>query len=254
MTRAAVLFIITLFAAAEARAENLVISLSTQRVAITSNYTGADIAVFGVIQRDAASVGRAGLYDAVVTVRGPRQTTIVRQKEPLGPIWLNRTQRRFVDLPAFLTVLATRPLDEVAPAAMRMRYKIGIDALLTPPGIELDFDTQEARFREALLRLKTADGLFAENAKGITFLTPNVFQGTIPLPATAPSGTYDVEVALLAAGTPIARESLAFVVTKSGFEETMTWASRNQPWLYGASAALMALAFGWVATVVFRRD
>ena len=79
----------SLLLAAPAAAETMVTSLSSHRVAITSNYTGTSIAVFGVIERDAQSISRASPYDIVVTVRGPRQTLVVREKEPAGILWLN---------------------------------------------------------------------------------------------------------------------------------------------------------------------
>src|SRR5690606_38702294 len=80
---------------APAAAETLILSLSTHRVAITSTYTGSSIVVFGAIARDERTAARAAPYDIVVTVRGPRRTTIVREKERVGPLWLNTSQRRF---------------------------------------------------------------------------------------------------------------------------------------------------------------
>ena len=113
---------------------------------------------------------------------------------------------------------------------------------------------RDSRFREALLRLKTADGLYAENAKGITFLAPNVFTGTIPLPATAPVGVYDVEVALFHDGLQLARHTLTFEVIKTGFEQAVVDSSRRHAWLYGLATGALALVFGWFASVIFRRD
>lgn len=240
--------------ASSARAETIVTTLSTDQVFITSTYTGAQIALFGVIQLDPGASPRRAPYDLVVTVRGPRRTTIVREKARAGPIWINRTQRRFIDLPAFLTVLATRPVEEIATSATRQEHKIGIDAILTPVGLDMDLDTAEVRFREALLRLKTADGLFAENARGVTFLTGNVFRAPISLPATAPTGTYDVEIALFVAGALIRRETTSFEVDKTGFEQVMVSAARDRSLLYGVVVAAFSVLFGWVASVVFRRD
>ena len=237
-----------------ATAETLVTTLSTERVAITSTYTGTEISVFGVIERDAMTGTRVRDYDVVVSARGPRRTTIVRQKGEIGPIWINRTQRRFINLPVFLTVLATRPLEDIADQRVRQRLRLGVDAVLTPIGLEIDFDSPELRFREALLRLKTADGLYAENAKGITFLAPNVFTGTIPLPATAPVGVYDVEVALFHDGLQLARHTLTFEVNKTGFEQAVVDSSRRHAWLYGLATGALALVFGWFASVIFRRD
>ena len=57
MSRArALLVALALLAACAARAEQLVVSLSTERIAITSSFTGASLVVFGVVER-AAFVG-----------------------------------------------------------------------------------------------------------------------------------------------------------------------------------------------------
>ncbi len=244
----------TLAGLVPAMAETLVTSLSTHRVAITSNYTGAEIVVFGAIERDGATVARAAPYDIVITVRGPRRTAIVREKEQFGPAWMNRAQRRFVDLPVYLAVLATRPVDEVAGATLRQRQKIGIDANITPPGVELNLDTAESRFRRALRRIRSADGLFIENGRGVTFLTPSIFRAPISLPAIAPTGSYEVEIVLIVGGALLSRQITNFEVIKTGFEQTVVSSAHNRPVLYGFSAACLALVFGWVASVIFRRD
>ena len=83
---------------------------------INSNYTGTSVAVFGAIERDAQTVSRAAPYDIVVTVRGPRQSLVVREKEPLGPVWINQEQQKFPDAPAFLGVFSSRPISARSPA------------------------------------------------------------------------------------------------------------------------------------------
>src|SRR5262249_19053600 len=67
-------------------------------------------------------------------------------------------------------------------------------------------------------------------------------------------GNYDVEVRLFADGNQIARNSTAFEVYKSGFEQVITTAARDYGLLYGLLTAMMALATGWFASVVFCRD
>ena len=44
------------------------------------------------------------------------------------------------------------------------------------------------------------------------------------------------------------------LVAKSGFEQVVTAAAREHGVLYGLATAMMALATGWLASVVFRRD
>ena len=74
---------------APARAERLVTSLSTYRVSIASNFTGADLVLFGTVDPERGSPPRRGGYDIVVTVIGPRQTVTTWRKERIVGIWVN---------------------------------------------------------------------------------------------------------------------------------------------------------------------
>ncbi len=237
-----------------AAAETLTISLSHHRVRITSTYTGAELVVFGVIERDASSAARAGDYDIVVTARGPRGNTVVREKQRLGPIWINREQVKFFDLPSTMAVLSTAPLTNIADPDVLRRFRIG---LLPAGGDKLDGTSAPGRaeeFAASLVRLKTQSGLYAENERGVAFLTENVFRATVPVPAAAPIGIYDVQVSLFHGGVRLTETSTNFEVTKAGVEQLLALEARENGFLYGLAAAAMALAFGWLATVVFRRD
>jgi uncharacterized protein (TIGR02186 family) len=234
--------------------ETLVTSLSSQRVAITSNYTGAQILAFGVVERDAQTVSRNSAYDVVVTVRGPRQPVVVREKEPFGPIWINRAQQKFPNAPAFLAVHSSRPITEVSSDALRQRMRVGLQAVVNAPGFTLDRGVEDDPFRAALLRLKARERLYRENEGGVAFLTPTLFQAPIALPATAPPGDYHVEVALFADGVVLARSQSRFELVKTGFEQRVAEAAHQSPLLYGLGIAALSLAFGWIASVVFRRD
>ncbi len=63
-----------------------------------------------------------------------------------------------------------------------------------------------------------------------------------------------MDVRLFADGNLIARTPSAFEVYKAGFEQYVTAAARNHGFLYGLATAMMALATGWLASVIFRRD
>ena len=237
-----------------ALAERVVLSLSTNRVSIDSNYTGGRIVVFGVIERDGQSVGRPGDFDVVVTVSGPREALTVRRKERLGPVWLNRDQQKFVAVPAVLGVYANRPLPEIAALPLRTRLRLGTDALVGAPEFALDRGGTDDPFRSALIRLKSRDGLWQEDGRGVTFVTPDFFRSAMSLPATAPTGDYDVEAVVLSNGVPVARQSASFEVVKAGFEDQVTMTAREHALPYGLSIAAMSLLFGWLASVIFRRD
>ena len=88
----------------------------------------------------------------------------------------------------------------------------------------------------------------------VTFLSDTLFRATIPLPANVPLGLYQVETRLLADGTVLTGQRASLEVIKTGFDDQVArWASERSP-LYGLVTCAIALALGWLATVVFRRD
>jgi uncharacterized protein (TIGR02186 family) len=240
---------------AAARAEALVLSLSSDEILIASNFTGADVAVFGAIERDVATVARNADYDVVVTFRGPRGQVVVREKKRWGPFWLNLDQRRYIAIPAYIGVLSNRPLEKIAGPEMLRKLRLGVDALVTPQGQrDKIFDLEEPEFRQAMMRLRREERLFAENPSGASFLSPTIFQASARLPGTAPLGRYDVDVTVLADGVPLAKGSGSFLVRKDDLERRVATAAHERGWLYGLAAVAMSILLGWLATVIFRRD
>jgi uncharacterized protein (TIGR02186 family) len=237
-----------------ASAEALITSLSNHRVFITSNYTGTSVTVFGAIERDAQTVSRAGGYDVVITVRGPRQAITVREKERTGLIWINREQQKFPFAPAYLAVLTSRPVPQITSEALARRFRIGISAVVGAPEFTLDRGSADDPFRAALVRLKQQDRLYVELDRAVVFLTASLFRAVMPLPATAPPGNYDVEVMLLADSVVLAQTRTSFELVKSGFEQQVADIAHDWSALYGLATGAMALLFGWIASVIFRRD
>ncbi len=237
-----------------ARAETMITSLSTHRLQITSNFTGSEIVLFGAIERDAQTISRPGGYDMAVIVRGPRALMVTRQKTRVFGIWVNTDAREFVEVPSFYALLSNKPAADLADIELRARQQIGVDSItaITPrlgtnPGAT-------PTFREALLRINRAKGLYRENPTGVTFLTPNLFRANIPVVPNTPVGSFDVDIFLMSGGVILARESTNFEVTKTGFEAFVANAARDNGVLYGLAAAMLALFTGWAASVVFRRD
>lgn len=253
-----IIAVLALLPSRQAGAEGLVISLSSHQVLITSNYTGSQLTLFGAVQRDDQTIARTSGYDAAVIVRGPRvETMTVRRKERLGPLWINRKQHVFEDVPRYVAILSSRPLEELTSPVLRERLRLGLDAIVagTEPEAEADMDAMaDSAFRDALIRLRMRDGMFFEIGRGVTFITPMIFRAAIPLPAEAPPGNYEVETLLFADGILLARDITNFELVKTGFEQRVgVWAETSSA-LYGLFTVLMALFFGWLASVIFRRD
>ncbi|KRE18085.1 hypothetical protein ASE63_02560 [Bosea sp. Root381] len=242
------------FATAPLRAESLIAAMSSHQIQITSNYTGSQLTVFGVVEREGRTAARGDPYDIVVTVRGPRQMLLVREKERMGPIWINRTQRRFPEGSIFLLVASNRPLSEIMTEDVARRERIGLENAQRPKDAPFALDATTARFQEGLIRILSEKGLYSTEDRGVTFLSGTLFSAPINVPATAPTGSYDIDIVLYAGGVPLARQSTNFEVVKSGMEQRLASAAHELPLPYGLVTVLVALLLGWLASVVFRRD
>ncbi len=228
-----------LASAPPAAAERLISSLSSHRVLITPSFTGTELVLFGTVEHDTATVPRRGSYEIVVTVTGPRETLVVRRKKRVVGIWVNAESRPFVQVPSYLATLSTKPVDAIASLDTLRRLQIGLRRTLLPQQIGPDTAdvVRDDPFRNAFLRLKQSRDLFIEE--------PN---------ATAPVGSYEVELKLFADGALITRGGDAFEIVKFGFEQFVASSAVNHGLLYGLATAAMALMTGWLASVIFRRD
>ena len=243
-----------LMLAAPLKAEELTVLMSTQDVAITSNYTGARVTVFGLIERDATAISRSGKYDIVVTVSGGASALQIRTKEHFGPLWVNRNLQRYANVPDYYAVLSSGPIEAVANEPARERLKLGLGYIL-PPLRDLPDELNPDKFaREALQRLRRKSGLLIEDPRGVQMPRPNLFAASVPLPASAPPGRYVVTATVLAEGVPLKSTNTSFVVRKTGFEAYVAANARDHGWLYGLATAALAAVFGFLGNVIFRRD
>jgi uncharacterized protein (TIGR02186 family) len=244
-----------LVSARSARAEHLVASLSSHVVKITSNFSGVELTLFGTVENGPPSPP-AGGYDVVVTVTGPRQSTVAFHKERVFGIWINAASRRFIDVPSYLAVLSRRPFGDIAGADTLRREQVGIAniPLMEQTGADIAVAAPGDPFRQAFVRLKTERRLYGEVTDGVTFLSPTLYSAAIYVPAEAVLGDYKVDVKLFAGGAMIARADDGFEIRTVGFERFVANAAVNYGLAYGLATTVMAVLTGWMASVLFRRD
>jgi uncharacterized protein (TIGR02186 family) len=153
-------------------------------------------------------------------------------------------------------VLSNRPVTAIATPEVLRRQQVGLLNTILTQRVGSDFaDTvPNDPFRAAFVRLKDQQHLYSQTAEGVTFLTPTVFRATIPIPSNARTGGYSVDTKLFAGGQLLARAQSDLRVIKTGAEQYIAEAANEQPVLYGLATMSMALAIGWFASVVFRRD
>jgi uncharacterized protein (TIGR02186 family) len=242
--------------AAPSRAERLIVSVSNQRVTVTEKYSGDALVLFGSVERDATTPASRNSYDLVVTVSGPPVDLVTRRKEREFGIWVNVDSRQFLKVPAYLSIFANRPFDDITSPELQRRQQLGLDHVLLTQRVGPDYADVVASdpFRTAFIRLRAQRGLYREDTAAVTFLTPTLFRATIPLPGEVPIGSYNVDIKLFSGGAFVTKTATSFEVVKVGFEQFVASAARQEPLLYGLVTVLMALTTGWLASVVFRRD
>src|SRR5690242_4968038 len=69
--------------------ETIQIGLSTDRVAITADFSGADLTIFGSVENADPLVSRQGRYDVIVVLEGPARPVVVRRKDRVLGMWIN---------------------------------------------------------------------------------------------------------------------------------------------------------------------
>ena len=98
--------------AAGANTPQLTADLSTDRVEITTGFTGSSVMVFGATER---LIGPESGEDVVIVASGPPQATVVRRKVNVLGFWLNGPSAVFREVPGFYAIAATRPVHLLRP-------------------------------------------------------------------------------------------------------------------------------------------
>lgn len=231
------------------RAETpLVADLSSHLLAITTGFSGASVLLFGALEDDGDRKS-----DVVVVVRGPDTPEIIRRKERILGLWVNRAQGSVQDAPAYYRVASTRPLEKIAAPAVLDRRQIGLDHLKVSVRRE-DEAAGDDDYRAALLRLKTRARLYDGETGQVTVMSGRLFRTEMDFPANVPTGTYQVDVYLFRGGEVISAQTTPLVVGKTGIGAEVFDLANRRAALYGALAVLLAAAAGWLAAVAFRRS
>ena len=236
-----------LFTAFPASAQDvpLVADLSSHLVAITTGFSGTDVLLFGATD---------GPGDIAVVVRGPAKEEVVRRKGRMGPIWANAESVIFRDVPSYYRVASSRPLGEFAPQLLLSRYQIGVDSVRMLPADENMPAEQATVFKQALLRLKTEDGLYDQGVADVALMSNRLFRTQLHIPANVPTGTYLVEVYLFREGQITSAEIVPLTISKIGVgADLYDFAHGKWAFFYGLLAVLLAGSAGWTAGAVFRR-
>jgi uncharacterized protein (TIGR02186 family) len=237
-------------------------ALTTTSVRVTSGFRGARIVLYGAIFDPSREPS-----DVVVIVRGPEQPVRIARKMRVAGVWINSRPVVFRGAPGFYRTASTRPLDQIAGFGVLRRMGAGIDHLAIEAPDEQRVETRYGvrdmvvsrlgadylDWRQAVVRLKEAAGLYDADDRGVVFVDRGLFKSEIDLPIVAPIGRYRAQIILFQHGQPVSQRVRDFTVEKVGAERALYVFAHRRPWSYGLASVTIALAAGWAASAAFRR-
>lgn len=237
---------------------SLEMDLASDHVDITTGFNGAPLYVYGTINSLVA--GRKAIEDENMTlaivVKGPGKTVIVRRKEQIMGMWMNRTALEFQNVYSFYDLATNRPVSEFENKQVLNIEDIGLNYLDFHAGRD-DQNIEQtliSTFREALIQNKQNAGLYALREKAIDFPAPGFFKAKFNVPPNVPTGKYQIKGYLFEDGELADTKTLNLKVAQIGMNAEIYKFAYQQTLLYGFAAVLFALVLGWSAHAFLRHD
>ncbi len=241
------LLVLFLLLAAPVKAEEIVLGLSRDEVAITATFEGSDILIFGAIKRD-VPVRTDSDLGVIVTIAGLDAPVTVRKKDRRLGIWVN-TEAVDVDVaPTFYAVASNRPLSEILTFTEDLNTRISTQRAIRSVGSNVS-DAQ--RFTDALIRIRSAKGLYQTLPTGVLVEEDALFRTLIPMPANLTEGDYKAEIYLTRGGEIVDLYTTTIPVKKVGLERWLYNLAHENAFLYGLMSLSIAIAAGWGASAIF---
>ena len=234
--------------------EFLATDLSEHEIAITSDFNGKDLLLFGSTG-DPILSGISGPkpdIDVIIVVHGPEVPMKIWRRERVAGVWVNSQPVQFDNVPGYYAVAANRPLAEITTQNYLRSNNIGADNLVLISVEDVPV-AEIAELRKAILGDRSDAGLYTLDEAAVTFPDGRLFRTAIHFPANVPVGDYQVIVRLFVNGREIDRSYSIVPVGKSGLGRQIYALAQTQPLLYGLAAVLIAVLAGWLASVVFRQ-
>ena len=232
------------------RGEEVVAGMSQNRIAITANFDGSEILIFGAVKRE-EPIPRAEPLGVIITVAGPSRQIAVRRKDKRFGIWVNVDSVEVDSAPAFYAVATSAPLNKVLADIEDLRYRISIPRAIRSVGAPMNVK-DAASFTDALIRIRIANNLYQMLEGQVELSQETLFDTSIILPSNLVEGEYRARIFLTRSGKVVDEYETEIGVHKVGLERWIYALAHEQPLIYGLLSLFIAIAAGWGASAVFR--
>lgn len=231
------------------QAEEVVLGLSQDEVAITTSFDGSEILVFGAVKREDAIPSGPPL-EVIVTIAGPEEPVVVRRKAKRFGIWVNTDAVEVDSAPSFYAVAASGTLGDVLSEVEDLRHHISIPRAIRSVGAP-DTIPDAPSFTEALIRIRERNEQYQLLENQVIVDEQTLFRTRVRLPAALTEGAYPTRIFLTRGGDVVSVHETAIDVRKVGLERWLFTLSRENAVLYGLMSLAIAIAAGWGASAAF---
>jgi len=231
-----------------AAGEEVIAGLSQSRIAITTDFDGSEILVFGAVKREASTDNDLPL-EVVIAVAGPSKPVLVRRKSKRLGIWVNTDVVEVDEAPVFYAVATSAPWETVLRDIEDLRHHVSIRRAIRSVGATVP---DSEAFTEALIRINENKGLYQTNIGAVAVNDQTLFSTSVRLPANLTEGEYHARFFLTRDGRVISTHDSIIDVQKVGLERFLFRLSREAPLIYGLMSLAIAIFAGWAASAAFR--
>tara|TARA_B110000208_G_C11691217_1_gene402320 strand:+ start:308 stop:1063 length:756 start_codon:yes stop_codon:yes gene_type:complete len=243
-------FLAFIMLALPATAEEVVLGLSKDEVAITTSFNGSDVLIFGAVKRD-KPIPDGDPLEVIVTISGPSEAVTVRRKEKRFGIWVNIDSVEIDKAPSFYAVATSAPLRDVLSDIEDLRYKISVPRAIRSVGAPMQIE-DAAAFTQAIIRIRSNSDTYQLLENQVSVDAQTLFQTSIQLPAALTEGDYVTRIFLTRSGKVVSTYETSIDVRKVGMERWLYKLSRENSMLYGLMSLAIAIVAGWGAAAIFR--
>ncbi len=248
MWRLPALLLLLMIPLAASAQEEVVLGLSSDRVAITTSFDGSEILIFGAVKRETPIP--ADPLEIVITVAGPSHPVLVRRKANRLGIWVNTDAVEVDAAPVFYAVATSNAWADVLSDTEDLRHKVSIGRAIRSVGAPMEI-TNAPDFTEALIRIRQKSGLYQMLEGKVALDQQTLFRTAIDMPSDLTEGDYTARIFLTRQGAVVSQYETTINVRKVGLERWLYMLSRQQSILYGLMSLAIAIIAGWGASAVF---
>lgn len=232
-----------------ARAEEVVAGLSQDSIAITANFEGSEILVYGAVKREAPIPD--GELDVIVTVEGPSIPVTVRRKSRVMGIWVNTQAVEVDSAPSFYAIATTDPLFDILSQTEDLRHGVSIPRAIRSVGAPDTVEDSHA-FTRALIRVREQAEMYNLSDNSVLLTDDTLIFTRIELPANLIEGIYTARIFLTRDKQVVDQFQSVITVQKAGLERFLFSLAHEQPAIYGLLSLVLAIGAGWAASTAFQ--